>query len=112
SEPLVAAWGVGDVALERSRRAQLGAVRSQGDELRHVPCAAVARALELAQEPRDAILRPPCGVDARPSAERGGLDARVLSDDPGVRRGVRAPVARLDPSVLDKGLAVFGRLVL
>src|SRR5262245_19754013 len=111
AESLVALRRACDGAVERPARAYLVAIRGEGDELADVPRPAVVLARQLLQQPRDAVDRPARGLDPGAPAEGVDLDPGVLARDPVVRRRVRAPVPRLDPSVREERLAVLDGLV-
>ena len=67
--------------------------------------------VELDEKLRDTVLGPAGGVHTRASVERCDFDARVLADDPSVRRRMQSTVTGLDPCVVDERRAVLDGLV-
>src|SRR4051794_9892916 len=106
AEAPVAAWRIGDSALDDAGAAHHAAVRRDRDELADVAGAAIRLVAELAEELRDrgrAFRRIAGGVQARPAAERRHLDPGVFADRPPAGRVVGE--ARLDERVVVVGLA-------
>jgi hypothetical protein len=114
AEALDAARRIRDATVEHAAAAQDRAVGRNCNELRHEACAAVILVSELAEQLRDrgsTLRRVPRRCDSRTPAERCNLEARVLADDPAVRRRTRTAERRLDERVVVVGVAVLGRIV-
>jgi hypothetical protein len=114
AEALDAARRIRDVAVEHAAAAQDRAVRRDRNELRHEARATVALVSELAEQLRDrgsTLRRVSRRGDSRTPGERRDLEARVLADDPAVRRQTRPAERRLDERVVVIGVAVLERIV-
>src|SRR5262249_30278779 len=74
TEPLAAAPFLGDRPFERSRGAQLRAVRGEDDQLADIAGAAVSRIAEFEEHLRHPVLRPARRADTRPAVKGVDLD--------------------------------------
>src|SRR2546430_1123410 len=110
AESLAASGLLGDPALQRPLPAELRPLRRDAHELADVARASpvAVHALELGEERLDRLRGPAGGADARPPAEPGHLDPRVLAEDPLVAPQCVTEL-RLRACVLVVGRARLGR---
>lgn len=110
AEPLVSA-GIGrHVPVERAGSAYLDAVRRKRDELADVASRAISLIRKSFQSTFDMPpARPARRLDARPAAEGGQLEPRVLAEHPLTRRADASAELGLRAGVLEERGTVLGR---